>query len=63
MIKVTRDDDSRNIYTVPIGKYSERTSVDEFKYEEKRKKALIGPGESISKKEPSKISEKKTIRL
>ena len=36
-----------------------QTPVDRFKYKEKRKKALIGPGESISKKEPSKISGKK----
>ena len=35
-----------------------RTSVEESKYKEKPKSALIVPGESISKKEPSKISAK-----
>ena len=63
MTMVTRDDDSRNIYTVPVGRCFEQTSVDEFKYEEKLKKSLIGPGKSISKKEPIKIPEKKTMRL
>ena len=33
------------------------------KYEEIHKNELICPGGSISKKEPSKISEKKEIRL
>ena len=37
--------------------------VEEYKYEEKRKNALIGPGEYISKKETRKISEKKTMFL
>ena len=41
----------------------EHTLVDEFKYEEKRDNALTGPGESISKKEPRKISENKMMRL
>ena len=41
---VPRDDDSQNIYTVPVGRCFEQTSVDDFKYEEKIKKALIGPG-------------------
>ena len=40
-----------------------QTSVDESKYEEIHQNALIFPGGSISKKEPSKISEKKKIRL
>ena len=40
-----------------------QTPVDRFKYKEKRKKALIGPGESISKKEPSKILENKIMCL
>ena len=42
---------------------NEKTSDYEPKYEEKRKNALIFPGEYISKKETSKISEKKTMRL
>ena len=37
--------------------------VDESKYEEIHQISLICPGESISNKEPSKISEKKKIRL
>ena len=60
---VTRDDEIRNTYIVPIGWCNELTSVDESKYEEKLKSALICPGESISKKEPSKISEKKIVCL
>ena len=63
MTTVTRDDDSPNIYTVPFGRCDLQTSVDESKYEEIHQNALIFPGGSISKKEPSKISEKKTIRL
>ena len=63
MTTVTRDDDSQNNFTVPVGRYNQQTSVEESKYEEKRKKALIVPGESISKKEPIKIQEKKTMRL
>ena len=57
MTTVTRDYDSQNIYTVPVGQCNQQTSVEESKYEKKRKNALIVPGESISKKEPSKISE------
>ena len=60
---VTRDDDSENMYTVPVGRYNEQTSVEESKYEEERNNALTVPGESISKKEPSKISEKKIMGL
>ena len=56
MTTVTRDDCSQNIYTVPIGRCNEQASVEEYRYEEKLKNALIGPGEYISKKEPSKIS-------
>ena len=63
MKKVTCDDDSRNIYTVPIGRCNQHTSVEESQYEEKRKNALIVPGDFISKKEPSKISENKKICL
>ena len=63
MTTVTRDNDSRNMYTVPVGRYNELTSVDESKYEEKRQNALICPGESISKKEPSKIPEKEKKAL
>ena len=47
MKTVTRDDESGNIYTVPVGRCNELTPVDESKYQEKRKKALIFPGESI----------------
>ena len=60
---VTRDDYSQNIYTVPVGQCNQQTSVEESKYEEKRKNTFIVPVESISKKEPIKISEKKIIRL
>ena len=63
MTTVTRDNDSQNMYTVPVGRCNQQISVKESKYEEKRKNALIGPGESISKKEPYKISENKTVRL
>ena len=61
MTTVTSDDGSLNIHTVPFGRCNQQTAVEESKYEEKRKNALIGPGESISKKEPSKISEKKIM--
>ena len=60
---VTYGDESQTIYTVPIGKCNQQTSDEEYKYEEKLKSELIVPGEYISKKEPSKISENKTIRL
>ena len=63
MTTVTRDDDSQNIYTGLLGKYNQQTSYDGSEYEEKRNNALFDPGESISKKKPSKISEKKTMRL
>ena len=63
MKTVTRDDDSPNIYTVPVGKYCIQTSFDKSKYEEIHQNVLIFPGGSISKKEPSKISLKKTIRF
>ena len=63
MTKVTCYEDSQNIYTVNVGQYNEQTSDDESKYEDKRKNSLIGSGEYISKKEPSKISENKTMRL
>ena len=53
---VTRDDESQNIYNVPVELCNEQTSDYEYKYEEKRKNALIGPGEFISNKEPRKIS-------
>ena len=58
MTTVTRDDDSPNIYNVPVGLWYLQTSVDEYKYEEIHQNALIFPGGYISKKEPSKISEK-----
>ena len=63
MTTVTRDDDFRNLFTAPVGICNELTSVYEYKYEEKRKSALIVPGEYISKKEPIKIPENKTMRL
>ena len=63
MTTVTHDDDSENMHTVPVGRWNELTSVDESKYEDKFQNALICPGESISKKELIKISEKKIIRL
>ena len=63
MTTVTRDDDSQNIYTVPVGQCNQQTSVEESKYEKKRKNALIVPGGYISKKELIKISEKKAMRL
>ena len=47
---VTRDDESKNIFTVSIVLYNEQTSDDESKYEEKHNNALIGPVESIAKK-------------
>ena len=63
MTTVTCDDDSQNIYTIPVGRCNQHTSVEESKYEEKHKIALIVPGEYISNKEPSKILEKKKMRL
>ena len=63
MTTVTRDYDSLNIYTVRVGRCFELTSVDMFTYEEKNKNTWIGPVESISKKEPRNIPEKKTMRL
>ena len=38
---VTRNDDSKNIYNVPVRKCNQQTSVEESKYEEKRNNALI----------------------
>ena len=40
---VTRDDDSQNIYTVPVGQCNQQKSFEDSKY----KNALIVPGESI----------------
>ena len=60
---VTRDDDSKMFYSLPVGQCNEQTPVEESKYEEKRKIALTVPGGYISKKEPRKISEKKTMCL
>ena len=37
-------------YNVPVGQCNQQTSVEESEYEDKRKNALIIPGESISKK-------------
>ena len=47
---VTHDDDSQNIYTEPVGRFNQQTSVEESKYEEKPKSVLIIPGGSILKK-------------
>ena len=63
MKTVTHDDESESIYTVPVGQCNQHTSVEDSKYEEKRKNALIGPGESISKMEPINRLENKTMRL
>ena len=41
---VTHDDDSPNIYTVPVGKFNLQKSVYESKYEEINHNALIFPG-------------------
>ena len=56
MTTVTRDDNSRNIYTVPVGRCNQQTSVEESTYEEKPKSALIFTGEYILKKERRKIT-------
>ena len=56
---VPRDDDSTNMYTVNVGQCNIQTSVDKTEYEDIHQNALICPGESISEKEQSKISEKK----
>ena len=53
---ITCDDNSQNIYTVTSGRCNQHTSVEDYKYEEKRKNALIVPDKYISKKEPRKIS-------
>ena len=50
MTPVTRDDDSQNIYTVPVGWHNQQKSVQDSKYDHKPKSALIVPGEYISKK-------------
>ena len=47
MATVTWDDESLNIYTVPVGQCNELTSVDESKYEEKSQNSFICPGEYI----------------
>ena len=44
MTTVTSDDDSQNIYTVPVGRCNLQTSVDESKYEEIHHNELIVPG-------------------
>ena len=44
MTTVTRDDDSQNIYTVPVGICNKHTSVEDSKYEKKHKNVLIVPG-------------------
>ena len=56
MTTLTRDDDSQDMYTVPVGLCNQQTSVEESKYEYKCKNAIMVPGESISKKELRNIS-------
>ena len=63
MTTVTRDEDSQKHYTVPVGQCNQQKSVKESKYEEKHNSVLIIPSESISKKETSKISQKKKMCL
>ena len=63
MTKVTRDDDSKDIYTVPVEQCNIQTSVEESKHEEKLKNAIIVTGEYTSNKESRKIPEKKRMRL
>ena len=63
MTRVTRDNDSPNINNVPVGLCNLQRSVNESKYEDIHQNALTYPAESISRKEPSKISEKKIIIL
>ena len=46
---LTHDDDSPNMYTVPVGRCDIQTSVDESKYEEIHQNSFICPGESIPK--------------
>ena len=45
MTTVTREDDSQNIYTVPVGRCNQQTSFEESKYEGKPKSALVVPVE------------------
>ena len=59
MTTVTRYGDSRNIYTVPVGLCNELTSVNESKYEDKHQKALICPGESVSKRNRARYQKKR----
>ena len=56
---VTRDDEIRKKYTVPVGRCNQQTKFEESKCKNKPKSALIVPGASISKKELSKKSVKK----
>ena len=63
MTTITRDYDSQNNYTVPVGQFNQQTSVEKSKYEEKHNSVLIVTSEYISKKKPIKISEKKTMSL
>ena len=55
---VTCDNDIRKKYTVTIGRWNQQTTFKESKYKKEPKSGLIVPGESISKKEPSKKSGK-----
>ena len=57
------DYDSQNTNTVPVRWCNKITSVEESKYEEKSNSALIVLGESISKKQLSKIPKNKILRL
>ena len=44
MKTVTRDNDINNIYTVTVGRCNQQKSVEESRYEDKTKSALIVPG-------------------
>ena len=63
MTTVTRYDDGQNIFTVPVERCNENTSVEESRYEKMRRNSIIGPGCFIPKKEPSKKKENKTMNL
>ena len=50
MTTVTRDDDSPDIYTIPVGRYDIKTSVDDSRYEEIHNNELFFPCGYILKK-------------
>ena len=63
MTKLTRNDENRNIYTVPVERFNQQTTFEESNFDKKPKSTLIVPGTSIPKKEPSKKPAKKPNRL